>query len=331
MDYNTETVNVQYMNSAFIDKIDKGMTKEASAAMSAFVRQKLREDGFTRKIFTPVMVNSSDLDRGLDDQPRVIIEKEPDSVAATIDLSGKSELRYFKGTRYEVGFSKIESAEFTKSKFELATYKTDIRQILQENSVKDIQKAEDSNFVSALGSIFNARNTGTSGDFPQETAQKPYLTDLSLTGTRVTDKVMQLVQFLVDDFQKPGKVLMSHQLYLAILREPATQLGDATAARHFDTGSMEGFYGLDIVTSNKSDILSSDFLDGTAVSRTNKGNLVVAFAPEEYLGQFYSLQEPTVFLKAEADMISFRTYEAVGVGIGNTKAFVIGKISPRLS
>lgn len=42
MDYSTETLNVQFLNNAFIDKLDQGLTKEAGAAMSTFVRQKLR-------------------------------------------------------------------------------------------------------------------------------------------------------------------------------------------------------------------------------------------------------------------------------------------------
>lgn len=319
MDYATETINVQFMNNAFLDKLDQGLTKEAGAAMSSFVRQKLREDGFCRKIFTPQMITSSDLDRTLTDQPQVIVEKEPDSVAATIPLNGKGEVRYFKGSRYAVGFYKIESNEFKKSKFELATYKTDIRHILQENSVKDIQKQEDTNFVAGLRNIFAQRIAD--GEFT--TASGDFLGAGDLTGSTITDQLMSMVQLLVDDFQKPGKLLISHQLYLALLREPATQLGDAVASRHFDSGSMEGFYGFEFVTSNKSDILSSD--------GAKKGDIAIAFAPEAYLGQFYSLQEPTVYLKAEADIISFKTYESIGIGIGNTKAFIIGQINPRFS
>lgn len=303
-EYNTETMNVQFMNQAFIDKIDQGLTKEASAAMSAFVRQKLRESGFTRKILQPQMITSSDLDRGLDDQPRVIIEKEPDSTAAFMSLSGRPQVRYFTGARYEVPFYKIQSPKFTKSKFELATYKTDIRHILQENSIKDIQRQEDTNFIAGLRAIHN------------ETHSVEYFTP---AGDRITDKVMELVAKLVDFEQKPGKILMSHQLYLKMLREPATQLGDAVASRHFDTGAMDGFYGFDIITSNKGDLLSTD---GTV-----RGDLVAVFAPEDYLGQFFSLQEPTVYLKAEADMIEFETYESIGIGIGNVKGFVLGKVT----
>lgn len=335
MDYATETLNVQFLNNAFIDKMDQGLTKEAGAAMSTFVRQKLREDGFARKVFTPMMVTASDLDRGLDDQPRVIIEKEPDSIAATLPLSGKEEIRYFKGSRYEVGFYKIESKEFVKSKFELATYKTDIRHILQENSVKDLQKVEDSNLITGLGTIFGTRQAATDAadrDFPAEAQDAKFLTNATLTGVTVVDKLMQLIQLMVDDFQKPGKLLISHQLYLSVLREPATQLGDSFATDAFKTGAIEGFYGFEFITSNKSDLLSSAFVNTgvPSTSRATKGDIAIAFAPEAYLGQFYSLQEPTVFLKSEADMISFKTYESIGIGIGNTKAFIIGQIDPRL-
>ena len=328
MDYSTETLNVQFLNNAFIDKLDQGLTKEAGAAMSTFVRQKLREDGFARKIFTPMMVTASDLDRGLDDQPRVIIEKEPDSIAATLPLSGKDEIKYFKGSRYEVGFYKIESKEFVKSKFELATYKTDIRHILQENSVKDLQKEEDSNLIKGLATVMKSR----AADFAEDISTSGFLSSTTLDGATVVDKLMQLIQFLVDDFQKPGKLLISHQLYLAVLREPATQLGDTFATDAFKTGAIDGFYGFEFITSNKSDLLSSDFITSGVPStdRATKGDIAIAFAPEQYLGQFYSLQEPTVFLKSEADMISFKTYEAIGIGLGNTKAFIIGQIDPRL-
>ena len=302
-DYSVETMNVAFINQSFMEKIEQGFVKEAGAAMSAFVRQKLREEGFTRKLFEVQQVTASDLDRGLDDQPRIIIEKEPDSTATFMALSGQPTVRYFTGTRYEVPFYKLSSQKFKKSKFELATYKTDIRNILQENSVKDIQKQEDENFIRGLRLI------------QKDTRGAEFVTP---TGDRITDKLMNLLKVLVGDMQKPSKILMSHQLYLTMLREPATQLGDAIASEHFKTGAMDGFYGFEIVTTIKADILSSD---GVV-----KGDLVVVFAPQAYLGQFYSLQEPTVFLKAEADMIEFETYESIGIGIGNVKGFVIGKI-----
>jgi len=156
--YQTETVNVQFLNQSFLDKIDAGLTKEASVAMSAFVRQKLREDGFARKILEPIMVTQADLDRQITEEPTIIVEKEPDSIAASIPFTARGEIRYFLGQRYPVTFFKVQSNEFKKSKFELATYRTDIRTVLQENSVKDLQKQEDQNFYNAVTNVATANS-----------------------------------------------------------------------------------------------------------------------------------------------------------------------------
>ena len=50
MSYNTETINAQFINQAFMSKLDAGPEKVARVAMSAFVPQKRPDEGFTRKI-----------------------------------------------------------------------------------------------------------------------------------------------------------------------------------------------------------------------------------------------------------------------------------------
>lgn len=299
--YAMETASVKFLNQAFLDKIDGGLEKEASAAMTAFVRQKLREDGFTRKIMTPQLLTSSDLDRGLDDQPRKIVEKEPDSIAADLPLSGRAELRYFKTDRYEVTFSKISSRTFQKSKYELATYATDIRQVLQDNSVKDLQFTEDSNFIAGLKTIAAAQHGG--------------IVDAN-AGFGIKS-LMEMVNELVKVKQKPAKILMPWNLYLKLYSRPSSVVGSITANEHFNGQDMRQAFGFEIIPTNKLDLMSSN--------GTIQGDMIAIFAPESYLGQFYSLQEPTVFLKTEQDMIEFTTYESVGVGIGNTNGFRLAK------
>lgn len=291
--YNTEGINTQFLNQSFLDKIDQGMTKEAGAAMSAFVRQKLREDGFTRKILTPVQITASELDRQLTEEPTVIVEKEIDSVAANMPFLGRGAIRYFTGSRYPVTFQKIESDTFTKSKFELATYRTDIRTILQENSVKDLQEQEDKNFYQNIVSIASANGNVS-----------------TISGGFNVVNLMAGVKKLIAKKLPVGCILMTQSMYADLLSQPATTIGSDKAGAFF-TGeqSLSNFFGYKIITTNKADILPD--------------NRAIIFAPQDYLGQFYSLQEPTVFLKTEADMISFRTYESVGAGIGNTNGAIV--------
>jgi hypothetical protein len=291
--YNTETINAQILNQSFLDKIEQGQTKEAGLAMSAFVRQKLREDGFTRKILEPMLVTAADLDRQTTEEPTIIVEKEPDSVAAAIPFLSSPEVRYFKGARYPVTFNKIESAKFEKSKFELATYRTDIRTVLQENSVKDLQKIEDSTFYNAVQTIATANSNV-----------------FTIAGGFTIPNLVNGVKNLLAKQLPVGCLLMTQSMYADLLKQPSTQMG-STLASALTAGerSLDNIFGFKIITTNKNDILPD--------------NQVIAFAPPAYLGQFYLLQDATIFLKTEADIVQFQAYSAPGIGIGNVNGAVV--------
>ena len=293
--YNTETINVQFLNQAFLDKLDQGLTKEASVASSSFVRQKLREDGFTRKILVPTLVTAAELDRQLTEEPTIILEKEPDSVAVNMPFLGRPEIRYFTGKRFPVTFHKIETAEFKKSKFELATYRTDIRTVLQENSVKDLQKQEDENFYNNC-----VRMASDAGNIVNITIG---------TGTMVA-ALKNAVKALLAKQVPVGTILMTQSLYADILATPATQIGSGLAS-DLTRGAtnLDNLFGFKIVTTNKNDILGD-------------AQCMIFTAPQ-YFGGMYLLQDATVYLKSEADIVSFRSYESVGVGLGNTNGLVI--------
>lgn len=291
--YNTETVNVQFLNQSFLDKIDQGMTKEASVAMSAFVRQKLREDGFTRKILPPIAVTAAELDRQLTEEPTIIVEKEPDSVAATLPFLGRSPIRYWTTPRYPVTFEKIASETFKKSKFELATYRTDIRTVLQENSVKDMQEQEDVGFYNSVVSMAT-----TAGNVH------------TMAGGFTKANLLAGIKYMLVNRLPVGCILMTQSMYNDLLSFPATDVGSPAASELFrGQGQLDNFFGYKIITTNKANILPT--------------NRAIVFAPPQYTGAMYTLQDATCFLKAEADMIEFSLYSAVGVGIGNINSAVV--------
>ncbi len=293
MNYNTETTQVQFINQAFVDKLNRGMTKEAELAMTTFVRQKLREMGFARKILGFNPITPAELDRQTTEEPTVIVEKEPDSVAASMGFTGRGAIRYFKAARYPVTFEKIESEDFRKSKFELSTYRTDIPTILQENSVRDLQTQEDTGLYQNVLSIAN-----TTGNV------------YNLTGGLTSQNLLTGVSYLVKNQLPVGKVLMTQSAYLTLIGQPATNIGSIAASELFkgQTG-ISTPYGFEIITTIKNDVLPD--------------NQFIVFAQPNYLGQFYALQDATIFLKAEKDMVEFSVYESVGIGIGNVKAAVV--------
>ncbi len=293
MSYNRETVNVQLMNQAFIEKVESGMVKEASLASSGFVRQKLREDGIARKILPAQTITAAELDRQLTEEPTIICEKEPDSVAATMPFHGRSEIRYWKSIRYPVTFQKIASDDFRKSKFELMTARTDIPTLLQENSVKDLQQQEDVGFINNIRTIATANsNVFTIGG-----------------GFTKTNYVAALKK-LVEKKLPVGAVLMTQSMYLDMMTFPATDIGSPAASdMYMGRAALETPFGYKVITTNKTEIIPT--------------NQMIIFAPPQFLGQFFELAAPTVFLKAEMDYLEFQTYESIGIGLGNVNGAVV--------
>jgi hypothetical protein len=294
--YNTETLNVQMINQAFSDKIEAGMTKEAGVAMTAFVRQRLREESFARKILEPMMITAADLDRQSTDTPTIIAEKEPDSVAVSMAFSGRPDNRYFTGARYPVQFTKISSPRFEKSMAELATYRTDISTVLQQNSVKDLQRQEDTNFFSSCMTM--------------ATQFSNYSTITGLSGGSLTVQgLMQAVRLMTKNQLPVGKILINQSTYAGLLAQPATTLGSPLASGLVSgKENLDNFFGFPFVVTNKNDIVQD--------------NRVMIFTAPEYLGQFYLLKDATVYLESRSDIISFESYEYLGIGLGNTNGVV---------
>lgn len=295
MSYNTETsrVTAQLINSSFLRKIEDGRVKEAQQEGSAFIRSKLRQSSFAREILPPQLLSDDEIDRDENtDLPKKIVEIEPDSRATFVPFKGTGPRTWFKGPRYAVYFGKTESQRFQKSKFELMTYQNDIRKILSDNSVKDMADEEDSRFYETIDAIATA-------------------TSQTVTNTGLTaEAFVKAFQNLLNRRIPIGKILMTKELYYEVLQLPATSIGDRVASRHYDEGVEQEntLFGFPVITTIKNDILPTDEF--------------WVFGPQEYLGNFFLLQDATLYIKQEADMIEFFSYAAPGIGIGNTASLV---------
>jgi hypothetical protein len=297
MSYKTETTNVsaQYLNAAFVRKItDEGKIKEAAVEGTAFIREKVRQESFAREIIVPVGLQDDEIDRDVNhDQPKKIVEKEPASIATYVPFTGSGPRVWFRGPRYEIRFAKVESQRFTKSKFELMTYQNDIRKILSDNSVKDMADVEDTQFLNTIKAII-ALN-------PAQVTPAPAFNSVAWTKAE---------QAMAARRRPIGKFLMTKELFYEAQNLPASAVGYQVAGDHYHDGieKEERLWGMPVVTTVKSDIFQSVL----GSSRT-----AFVFSPENFLGNFFLLQDATLFIKQEADIITFYSYESIGLGIGN--------------
>ena len=89
--YNTETVqaNATLLNQKFVNMLSSGNTKLAEEAGTAFIRSIVRQEAAVRMVLPPQPLQDDEIDRDVDsDEPRKIIEKEPDSSATYVQFDG---------------------------------------------------------------------------------------------------------------------------------------------------------------------------------------------------------------------------------------------------
>lgn len=297
----TELYNVdsQVVNRAFVEKIESGRIKEAADEFSLFVRAKMREEEIVQSILPPMLVTEDQLDRDVNtDEPKVIVEKEIDSVATYVPFKGSGRNRWYTGDRYEVFFGKVESERFNKSKFQLMSYRHDIRKLLADNSVFDIGDQVDTKFFALCEDVMTANPTQ----------------DLSPTGGFTPTNVKLMIQNMLSRKIPLGHFVMTKSLYAETLDWPATSISDDIAKEKFRQGIDDELqlFGVPVKTTIKNDIVSDT--DAWLFGPAGQGDT------RNYLGHYFYLQEPTLFIKQEADIITFWTYSAPGIGISGTAA-----------
>ena len=116
MDLTAETIN-----ELFLQKLNskEGIDKVAQSG-SAFIRQKIREVSFARKIINPEYVTRVDCQRSVQHEGLVkIVDIEPDSKATVINFRGEPDTTYIAGERYEIPFFAVASDDFQKTEEEL--------------------------------------------------------------------------------------------------------------------------------------------------------------------------------------------------------------------
>lgn len=288
-----EGLDAQTFNNLFIERLDttEGIQKTAAGG-AAFVRARIREIGFGRRILPPENVTRADLTRSTEHDTLIkIVDIEHDSKAMALNFASEADERYIQGKRYALPFFKIESEKFVKSEGELLAYDYPITKVIEENSVKDIQRVEDIQFINYADAAIAV--TGKR---------------LVSAATAVDRKEMNSL-FKMIDFDKltVGTVLMNTVDYDDWMVQPATDVGSPLASEMTVEGyKYQTIMNRKLVVTNKTDII----LPGE----------IYAFTEPAYLGNFFILNDVKFWIKKEADLVIWKTWEYIAEGFGNIKS-----------
>src|SRR5690606_8965972 len=155
------SVSGRAMNDSFVQNAGTAEGKEKLAEFGgSYVRDKLREVCFVRKIVPPENVTRADCQKSVNHDTLIkIVEIEPQSRAMALSFRGAPTTRFIRGKRAETAFFTISSDVFQKTEQELLAYDMPITKIIEENSVKDIQEIEDREFLIHIEAAVQALQT----------------------------------------------------------------------------------------------------------------------------------------------------------------------------
>lgn len=284
-------INVSLLNEKFIDLIDREMSKEAADVANPLVRNIVRQEAWCREIITPEPCDKSQLEQWpYGDQPVRYMDVEPNSIATSVQFYGTPKATPYGMKRVPVFFAKLQTDEFVKNKWELMTYRNDLRRLLAENSVKDIADQED---------VYFRRECLTSVK-KNEAQQRTRLNRITATGWKKAINAVFNRRLFV------GRALLCRSRFNDLIDLPATAVGDSIASKHFEEGTehREKLWGVPVVTTLKSDIVLPEE--------------AWLFTAPNYMGKFWTLQDATLFVEQRADIIKFHVYSAIGIGFANT-------------
>jgi hypothetical protein len=296
------------LNSLFSSHLDTTEGKEKLAAVAqAYVRDKLRENSFMRKILPPQRVTKNDMQVSVNHDTLVYIDEiEPNSRAMTLTFRGQPTARYVSGKRYEIPIFTVSSERFEKVEQELLAYRMPITKVIEENTVKDIQEIEDHRGLVYIEACVQATGQIVRGE--QATADAT--ANGAGTGFRGSVQRADLVALFkeLDGRRRRLKtLLMNEEDWDDVLLWTIEDNGDTLQSKvTVDGYTYDKIMGRMVVRTIKTDILQS-------------GN-IYGFASPEDIGKFLILNNTKFYIDKVANLIMWQSWEDIGIGIGNVSS-----------
>lgn len=283
---------------------DDGVVKKASVTTSKATRTQIREEGFQRAIIPFDKITNDDLDYlGDDELAGVWFELEPDSPPArTVPYNATPNTFTYRAEKYIVLISVVTTEEASKNINHLRTYKTDIRQIVNDNMLRDIHTEEDTSFIVTVN-----RLVGSAVNLSDAPGIEVQHVNMEGAVSRVNLKRAQ--SFLTDRRLPIGVFLVNQRTANEFLGWHRDEVGGDMAQDLLKNGlrAMERFemFKAPWIATIKSDLVPNGYM--------------YQFTTKEFLGNALMLEDITVTIKKEYDIIRMRAQEQIGFTIGNTR------------
>jgi hypothetical protein len=319
------SVPARILNDMFSQKLGSSEGREKVAEFGGtYIRDRLREVSFARKIVPPEQVTRADCQVSTQHDTLVkIVQLEPKSRAMSITFRGQPSARYIRAPRMEAAFFTVSSEQFQKTEQELLAYDMPITKIIEENSVKDLQEVEDLTWLIHTESACQAMQYEANGNAyvaltasqiqgvgvvefsirKGELARAAGTDDATVRPIQRPD-IVNLFKMLDGRRLRAERVLITEVDWDDILQWTVEDFGDRLQSETAVDGyKYNTLLGRAYVRTIKTDIL-------------RPGN-VYCFTKPEFFGRFFILNNTKFYIDKVANMITFQAWEDIAMCVAN--------------
>lgn len=295
------------LNQETFEKIasdDPALHKEAAETLNDFTRLRVREESYFDQILPPETITNDQLDRDLTEGNFRIEEMEPDSPGAiSVPLASTPTTMYIRGRKYKVQFDRMKTRRFQKDVSSLRTWRMDIRQVLSDNSIKDLHTERDRKWQAAVDAVL-----GAAGAVNPMSGTAQHVNIAGGVTREFIAEMLKVTQGTI--FSIPTKtILLNNLTFMDYFKFDRLEYGGDLAERVMTSGVsvINGLAGMNWITTIKRTLVPN--------------NAHFLYPDPSFLGKHYQLEEPTMSVKREDFMLEWYTYEESGASIGHLGSF----------
>ncbi len=297
------------LNAALFDLLESTNPMEKQAAvdeLNNFIRVQVREDGIHRRYQPFPKVSSEDLTPQLTETNAIVCFKEPRSPAAVSIPYNTDPIGWFiTGPRFLLTFQRIATPAFMKDISLLRTYPYDIRQVISDNSLRDLLAVEDSRFFAAIHSFLGEPNAPSPA-----TGEVQYIT-VSGGVTRDSLKIaLQLLPSLSGHFETQT-IIVNNVTHKEILAWTHNEYGGPNSQEMLETGTIkDNLFGRNWIVTIKRHLVPD--------------NTMYLLADPRAVSVAAVLQDTTMYVKTEAWKVMWFVWEEIGSVVANASG--VGRV-----
>ena len=308
-----DPVKTAAANQRLIDNLTSGNEKQAASDVDSYTKIRVREEGQARKVLPWRPAYNSMLTpqvyayggRSAYEDLIILEELERDSPGAVSgDLNGLPESMEIFGNVYMVRLAPWMGVKWYKNVDKLRNYKTDLRQVCADQQIRDLSDAEDAAFFSASRSAAGTLDTvnPNSGVIQWQTIHDGITRESEQDGFKVL--------FNTPTHAQTKTVVLNVNTGREYLKWRRDEVGGDLAQEQLISGKfMVERGGVTYIGTIKTNIVP----DGR----------VHHYAPDDFIGKAYELEQPTMYMKKEYFNVEFQLKAISGFTIANTNSCAI--------